>query len=65
MNFIHDKISADFGAFDQLTQAKGVERDWKALDALLKRPWFNRRWVIQEIALAPTATVHCGEQHVD
>lgn len=27
---------------------------------LLQRPWFSRRWVIQEVALAQKIVVHCG-----
>jgi Heterokaryon incompatibility protein (HET) len=34
--------------------------DWAALSSLMKRDWFSRRWVVQEIAFARTATVHCG-----
>lgn len=30
------------------------------LTALLKRNWFSRRWVVQEITLARRATIHCG-----
>ncbi|KAK5992299.1 Heterokaryon incompatibility 6-like protein [Cladobotryum mycophilum] len=29
-------------------------------DILFNRPWFSRRWVIQEACLARQATVHCG-----
>ena len=28
------------------------DRAWKALNALFRRPWFGRVWVIQEAALA-------------
>lgn len=28
--------------------------------ALLKRPWFSRRWVLQEIALSHDTILHCG-----
>jgi Heterokaryon incompatibility protein (HET) len=38
--------------------------EWKALAELMKRPWFSRRWVVQEIALARQATLHCGEYHI-
>jgi hypothetical protein len=31
-----------------------------ALDHLFNRPWFNRVWVIQEVAFAVDATVICG-----
>ena len=33
---------------------------WSSLSALLRRPWFSRRWVVQDIAFAVQATVHCG-----
>ena len=31
-----------------------------SLDMLLRRPWFRRRWVIQEIAFAKNITLFCG-----
>lgn len=42
-------------------QAKELE----ALIKLLKRGWFSRRWVVQEIAMARRATLHCGRDSVD
>ena len=42
-------------------QAKELE----ALIKLLKRGWFSRRWVVQEIAMARRATLHCGKESVD
>ncbi|KAL8747012.1 MAG: hypothetical protein Q9190_001052 [Brigantiaea leucoxantha] len=33
---------------------------WKALNALLRRPWFSRVWVIQEAALAKNGIILCG-----
>ncbi|KAF4956779.1 hypothetical protein FGADI_3561 [Fusarium gaditjirri] len=33
----------------------------RAWSALVKRPWFFRTWVIQEIALAKRAIIMCGE----
>jgi hypothetical protein len=35
-----------------------------ALCQLMCRPWFSRRWVIQEIAFASQAVVHCGYMSV-
>ena len=29
------------------------------------RPWFSRRWIIQEVALAQRATVYCGTVSMD
>ncbi len=50
--------------FERLIEDEKSAKDWDALLELLKRPWFSRRWVVQEIALARDATVHCGEVYV-
>ncbi|OAL46362.1 HET-domain-containing protein [Pyrenochaeta sp. DS3sAY3a] len=36
-----------------------------AFASLLKRPWFRRRWVIQEVAASKRAFVQCGEKKVN
>lgn len=36
----------------------------RALMDLLKRPWFRRVWIIQEVANARAAIVHCGFKSV-
>lgn len=38
--------------------------EWDALLQLMGRPWFTRRWVVQEIALARRASIHCGSEEV-
>lgn len=35
---------------------------WQALGRLLARPWFQRIWVIQEVALSQAVNVACGEK---
>lgn len=35
---------------------------WKALTALFERPWWERVWIRQEVAVAREATVHCGNE---
>jgi len=30
------------------------------IQAFLCRPWFSRRWILQEVMMAQQATVHCG-----
>jgi hypothetical protein len=35
--------------------------NWLGFMALINRPWFRRAWVVQEIALAKSATVVCGK----
>ncbi|KAK7703391.1 hypothetical protein SLS64_009060 [Diaporthe eres] len=48
--------------FDTLSHDKQYTDKWKALMMLMQREWFSRRWVVQEIALANKATIHCGLQ---
>lgn len=58
MGFVY-KVS-HLGKLDKLVKDHTAVRKWQALAALMKRSWFSRRWVIQEVAFARTATVYCG-----
>ena len=62
INFI--KKLLELNDFDPLTRDPGTPPEWAALLNLMQRPWFNRRWIVQEIALARRATVFCGDQSV-
>lgn len=44
--------------FKHLPQLNDV--GWSSVGQFLQRPWFGRMWVIQEIAVAPDAMLHCG-----
>ena len=46
--------------FDDLCRSTEFSDKWKALLELMQREWFSRRWVVQEVALAPKAIIHCG-----
>ena len=46
--------------FDELCESAKATEKWGALLELMQRPWFSRRWVVQEIALARKAVVYCG-----
>jgi len=35
---------------------------WKAVLYLAGRPWFTRRWIVQEVVLASKSTVYCGNK---
>ncbi|KIH86519.1 hypothetical protein SPBR_08203 [Sporothrix brasiliensis 5110] len=37
-----------------------LDHDWTPLVALLTRPWFRRKWVVQEVCLAQDILVACG-----
>ncbi|KAI9164176.1 Heterokaryon incompatibility protein [Paramyrothecium foliicola] len=38
--------------------------DWSQLLLLMRRQWFSRRWIIQELALSKNAEVRCGSRRV-
>jgi hypothetical protein len=41
-----------------------VERSWSSLSKFLSQTWFNRLWVIQELALASELTFYNGWHHI-
>ena len=54
----------NFQTFDKLIASGPAEQRWPELIRLLQSPWFSRRWIIQEIALAREATLHCGGDRI-
>lgn len=42
-----------------------IMRNWDALRALFKRPWWQRVWIRQEIALHRTVQLWCGSKSFD
>jgi len=62
MDFVNEIVKLD--NLEQLVQDTHNSEKWAALSSLMRRPWFSRRWIVQEIALAKTATLHCGESLV-
>ena len=42
-----------------------LSRGWIALSRIFSRPYFRRSWIIQEVALARRAAVHCGPYVID
>lgn len=36
------------------------EAEWQALERLLRRPWFSRVWVFQEVTVSSLVIVKCG-----
>jgi len=56
--FAGDLLAPQF--FDKATQDIGAVENWKALLDLISHPLFERRWVVQEVAVARQATLHYG-----
>lgn len=51
--------------FEKLSLGAGIPpASWAAVAQLLSRPWFNRCWTVQEVALASDAVVVCGAHAV-
>ena len=55
-----DQIQVTFDNFDKIFENPDVAERLVAFKSLMKRPWFSRRWVIQEIAYAREASIYCG-----
>ena len=62
MRFIKEII--DLESLKTLITDDSKTSDWRDLMHLMRSSWFSRRWVIQELALAQDATVHCGEDPI-
>ena len=54
----------DLDKFDKLLTDPQKPPEWDAFCSLLKRSWFSRRWIVQEIAVARKATMYCGKSKV-
>ena len=51
--------------FDNLVGNEDLSTDWNNMVELMKREWFNRRWIVQEIALADRAEILCGTHRIN
>jgi hypothetical protein len=55
----------DLRNLKDITKEERYTPQWNDLVELMRSRWFSRRWVIQELALARDATVHCGKEEVN
>ncbi|KAI0603463.1 heterokaryon incompatibility protein-domain-containing protein [Biscogniauxia sp. FL1348] len=47
-------------------ESMAMESHWKlAVENLLAREWWSRKWIIQEVCLAPEVVIICGEVSFD
>lgn len=63
LDFIQNTV-LDLGALEDITADSKFAEEWKALAALMNRPWFTRRWVISMILHARSATLYCGSRSI-
>ena len=59
-----ETIMKDIWKIDQLCGDQDQAENWAALLKLIMRPWFSRRWIVQEIALATDALIYCGQRTI-
>lgn len=62
INFIGNLRQLD--GFDSLLEDKKISDSWSAFFELTWKPWFNRRWIVQEIAVAREAVLLVGKDSV-
>lgn len=54
----------DIEKLDAHVTAEKSLKDWLAMAQLMRRDWFSRRWVVQELAMAKQAQLHVGDDSV-
>jgi hypothetical protein len=54
------KVGRQIEIYRNFFEDRKWELGMEAIEKLLRRPWWQRVWVIQEIALAQEATLYCG-----
>ena len=59
-----EKIMEDIWKLDQLCEDRLQASNWAAVLKLIMRPWFSRRWIVQEIALARNGLIYCGRRTI-
>jgi hypothetical protein len=54
----------NFRVFDTKFHSSETKENWIQLIKIMKAAWFSRRWIIQELALSKSASLHCADQAV-
>jgi len=63
--FIYRPNSLAQSLENDLEALKAKEPNWFAIKDLLRREWFSRLWVLQEVGLATSATMYVGQHSTD
>ncbi|KAG8531956.1 uncharacterized protein KY384_003592 [Bacidia gigantensis] len=59
-----ERIMQNIWKLDTLCEAREETKNWAALLRFIMKPWFSRRWIVQEIALAKKGTIYCGQKQL-
>ncbi|KAF2759866.1 hypothetical protein EJ05DRAFT_499059 [Pseudovirgaria hyperparasitica] len=57
--FLHT-IHENLDNLDDFLERACYGEKWNSLATMMRSPWFSRKWVVQEVALAKCATIHYG-----
>lgn len=55
----------DLNDFDKICDSPVNAKRWDIFLHLMQKRWFQRRWIVQEIAFAQEATIYWGSQQLD
>lgn len=58
MDFIQHNVLLK--SVEEICRDRDAMYGWAALANFMRRPWFSRRWVVQELSLSNEARLHCG-----
>lgn len=58
------RLLCDLSLFEGLFEDVESPPLLHALGQLMKDVWFSRRWVVQELAMAKEASLHCGRENI-
>jgi hypothetical protein len=58
------RIILNLQSFDEMYRSQEAKYGWRAVIDLMQRPWFSRRWVIQEVSLSTHADLYCGTKTI-
>jgi len=67
LDFIHFIVNLKLldGWINNESPDETITASFVAFAKLLRRPWFRRRWVIQEVSACRQASVHCGHKRIN
>ncbi|KAI1778833.1 heterokaryon incompatibility protein-domain-containing protein [Hypoxylon cercidicola] len=63
IKFIKEEVM-ELNNIDSICSDNKYAHKWQALMMLMQRPWFSRRWMVQEISLARKAKIYCGPDKI-
>ena len=64
LQYYQDGSAPNADDFERLFLPSSDSPKWQDLGKLMRRPWFQRVWIIQEVVLSNQLIVLCGTKHI-